>query len=98
MSDQNIKVTFSSLEALSADIGRRVGSIESHIADLGRQIQDLENLWQGGASDGFQAKKKQWNDSADHLKVVLSKIQTAVKTSTDGYRDSEDRNMRRWDL
>lgn len=93
----NIKVTFSSLEALSGDIGRRVSSIESHLTDMNRQISNLEELWQGGASAGFQTTKQQFNNSADHLRAVLAKIQTAVMQSTDGYRDAEDRNTKRWD-
>lgn len=97
MGDSNIKVTFGSLEALSGDIGRRVTSIETHLSDLSRQIQNLEELWQGSASAGFQSTKQQWNNSADHLRQVLAKIQTAVIQSTDGYRDAEDRNTKRWD-
>jgi early secretory antigenic target protein ESAT-6 len=95
--DGNIKVTFGSLEALSGDIGRRVASIEGHLTDLRQKIADLENLWVGSASEGFQMTKNQWNTSADHLRQVLAKIQTAVMQSTDGYRDTEDRNARRWD-
>ncbi len=97
MGDSNIKVTFSSLEALSGDIGRRVSSIENHLSDLARQIQNLETLWEGSASGGFQSTKQQWNNSADHLRQVLAKIQTAVIQSTDGYKDAEDRNTKRWD-
>ncbi|TDV47170.1 WXG100 family type VII secretion target [Actinophytocola oryzae] len=95
--DQNIKVQFSSLEALSGDINRRVSNIEGHIEDLRTKIRDLENLWQGSASDGFQSVKNQWNGSADHVKQVLKKIEIAVIQSTDGYRDTEDRNSKRWD-
>lgn len=97
MGDSNIKVTFGSLEALSGDIGRRVTNIEGHLSDLSNKIKNLEELWQGGASSGFQSTKQQWNNSADHLRQVLAKIQTAVIQSTDGYRDAEDRNTKRWD-
>jgi WXG100 family type VII secretion target len=97
MSGENIKVTFGSLEALSGDIGRRVGNIENHLTDLANKIKNLEDLWQGSASAGFQSTKQQWNTSADHLRTVLAKIQTAVMQSTDGYRDVEDRNTKRWD-
>ena len=97
MGDGNIKVTFGSLEALSGDIGRRVSSIEGHLGDLEGKIRNLEELWQGSASEGFQNTKNQWNNSAAHLRQVLSKIQTAVMQSTDGYRDAEDRNTKRWD-
>jgi 6 kDa early secretory antigenic target len=93
----NIKVTFSSLEALSGDINRRVSSIEGHLADMANQIKNLEELWQGSASAGFQDTKNKWNQSADHIKQVLKKIEIAVIQSTDGYRDTEDRNSKRWD-
>lgn len=93
----DIKVTFSSLEALSGDIGNRVSSIQGHLDTLDGQIKTLEGLWEGAANEGFQTTKAQWYTSAEHLKAVLAKIQTAVQTSTDGYMDAEDRNRRRWD-
>lgn len=98
MGDQNIKVSFGSLEALSGDIGRRVNEIEGDLNDLEGKIKALEELWQGSASEGFQNTKNQWNQSANHLRQVLAKIETAVIQSTDNYRDVEDRNSKRWDL
>jgi WXG100 family type VII secretion target len=98
MGDQNIKVSFGSLEALAGDIGRRVGEIETDLNDLSGKIKNLEELWQGSASEGFQNTKNQWNQSADHLRQVLAKIETAVVQSTDGYRDVENRNSKRWDV
>lgn len=93
----DIKVTFGSLEQLSGDIHGQVAAIEGNLDDLGRQISNLEQIWEGGASAGFQSTKQQWFSSADHLKIVLAKIETAVIQSTDGYRDAEDRNTKRWD-
>jgi len=93
----DIKVTFSSLEALSGDIHRQVSAIEGYLNDLQRQISNLEQIWEGGASAGFQSTKQVWFTSADDLRAVLAKIETAVITSTNGYRDAEDRNQRRWD-
>lgn len=93
----DIKVTFGSLEQLSGDIHNQVTQIEGNLNDLQSQISNLEQIWEGGASAGFQQVKGQWFTSADHLRVVLAKIETAVIQSTDGYRDAEDRNTKRWD-
>jgi WXG100 family type VII secretion target len=93
----DIKVTFGSLEALAGDIRGQVSAIEQNLADLQSQISNLETIWEGGASAGFQATKQQWFSAADHLKIVLAKIETAVVQSTDGYRDAEQRNTARWD-
>jgi WXG100 family type VII secretion target len=95
--DGTIKVSFGSLEALAGDIGRQVGNIENSLTSLQSQIANIEQIWVGGAGSGFQMVKKQWEDSAGHLRQVLAKIQTAVVQSSDGYRDTEDRNTRRWD-
>lgn len=95
--DGNIKVTFGSMEALASDIGGRVGNIEGLIESLRSQIANLEQDWEGGAGGAFQTTKNQWNTSADSLKQVLAKIQTAVMQSTDGYRQTEQRNTARWD-
>jgi 6 kDa early secretory antigenic target len=98
MDGDNIKVSFGSLEALAGDIDRRVNSIQGHVENLRTQIQNLETVWEGGAGEGFQATKAKWNQAADHLNTVLAKIRIAVTQSTDGYRDTEDRNKKRWDL
>jgi WXG100 family type VII secretion target len=95
--DGTIKVSFGSLEALAGDIGRQVGNIENSLTTLQSQISNIESLWIGASGSGFQMTKKQWETSAGHLRQVLAKIQTAVVQSSDGYRDTEDRNSRRWD-
>ncbi|MDQ3787823.1 MAG: WXG100 family type VII secretion target [Actinomycetota bacterium] len=97
MADGNIKVSFGSLEQLAGDIHGQVAAIEGNLNDLQSQISNLEQIWEGSASGGFQSTKQQWFNSADHLRQVLAKIETAVIQSTDGYRDAEDRNTRRWD-
>lgn len=94
----DIRVTFSSLEALSGDIGNQVNAIEGNLGDLGRQIANLEQDWEGHASAGFQSTKQQWFTAADDLRSVLKKIELAVIQSTNGYNDVEDRAKRRWDL
>jgi 6 kDa early secretory antigenic target len=95
--DGTIKVGFAALEALAQDIGGQVSAIEGHIETLRGQIAQLEGMWVGGAQSGFQATKLQWDQSAEHLKVVLAKVQTAVVQSADGYKTTEDLNTRRWD-
>jgi WXG100 family type VII secretion target len=95
--DGNIKVSFGSMEALAGDIGGRVNSIESLIETLRSQIANLEMDWEGSAGPAFQATKNQWNVSADSLKQVLAKIQTAVMQSTEGYQQTEQRNTARWE-
>ena len=96
MTDGRIKVTFGAMEALAGDIGRQVGNIEGYLSDLNSKIKNLEELWVGGASEQFQATKNSWNQSADHLRQVLAKIQTAVQQSTEGYQSAEQRNTARW--
>lgn len=97
MTDPNIKVSFGSLEELSANIHGQVTAIETNLSDLRGQIDKLSTSWEGGASEGFQGVKAKWTTAADELHRTLVKIETAVKTSTDGYMDAEDRNRRRWD-
>ena len=97
MTDPNIKVSFGSLEELSANIHGQVTAIETNLSDLRGQIEKLATSWEGGAKDGFQGVKAKWTTAADELHRTLVKIETAVKTSTDGYMDAEDRNRRRWD-
>ncbi|OLF04930.1 hypothetical protein BLA60_38200 [Actinophytocola xinjiangensis] len=93
----DIRVTFGSLEELAGTIKSQVAAIEGNLDTLGNQIRNLEQDWEGGASAGFQTTKTQWFTSADHLRAVLAKIEMAVVQSTDGYRDTEQRNTARWE-
>ena len=94
----DMKVTFGSLESLADDIKARVTGIEGKLDELDGQIKTLEGLWEGSANEGFIATKNEWYTAAHHLRGVLGKIETAVRLSTDGYRDAEDKNTKRWDL
>jgi ESAT-6 family protein len=98
MTDPNIKVTFGSLEELAANIDTQVQAINGNIETLRSKIGAVEAEWEGRASEGFQNTKHQWEGAVTHLNGVLAKIKTAVHVSTDGYRDAEDRNRKRWDL
>lgn len=93
----DMKVSFGDLESLADDIKVRVDGIEGKLGELDGQIKQIEGIWVGAANEGFIAKKAEWYSAAEHLKIVLGKIETAVRVSTDGYKDAEDRNTRRWD-
>jgi 6 kDa early secretory antigenic target len=93
----DMKVQFGDLESLADDIKTRVDGIEGKLGELDGQIKQIEGIWVGAANEGFIAKKQEWYTAAEHLKAVLGKIETAVRVSTDGYRDAEDRNTKRWD-
>jgi 6 kDa early secretory antigenic target len=93
----DMQVRFGDLESLADDIKTRVDGIEGKIGELDGQIKQIDGLWEGSAQEGFIAKKNEWYTAAEHLKGVLKKIETAVRVSTDGYRDAEDRNTKRWD-
>ena len=93
----DMKVEFGNLESLADDIKVRVDGIEGKLGELDGQIKQIEGIWVGAANEGFIAKKGEWYTAAEHLKGVLKKIETAVRVSTDGYRDAENRNTKRWD-
>jgi WXG100 family type VII secretion target len=97
MGDGNIKVTFGSLEELAGSIKAQVSAIENNLTTLEGKINYIQEVWVGAAGGGFQSTKQQWMTSADHLRAVLAKIETAVVQSTDGYQDAENRNSARWD-
>lgn len=92
-----IKVTFGAMETLASDVGTQVGNIEGLIESLRSQIANIQEIWVGGAGEGFQVTKNAWNDAADHLKQVLAKVQTAIIQSTEGYSATEQKNTARWD-
>ncbi len=95
MGDQ-IKVTFGELQALGDQISSTSKQIESELDSLRQQISNLDELWQGSASAGYQQTKAQWNNAANDLTQVLASIGAAVSAAEQAYSSTESKNASAW--
>jgi WXG100 family type VII secretion target len=92
----NIKVDFGELQALGGQIQSTTSQIESELDSLRQQISNLDQLWEGQASSGYQATKQKWFQAADDLRQVLASIGAAVNAAEQAYSSTESKNAGAW--
>ncbi|HJP78847.1 MAG TPA: WXG100 family type VII secretion target [Pseudonocardiaceae bacterium] len=91
-----IAVSFGELEALGGQISSTSQQIEGELDSLKSQISNLDNLWQGAASGGYQATKAKWFQAADDLRQVLAAIGSAISAAEQAYSQTEQKNASAW--
>lgn len=96
MGDQ-IKVSFGELQALGGQIQQTSGQVESELDSLRSQISNLDGIWQGSASSGYQSVKAKWFQAADDLQQVLASIGAAVNAAEQAYSGVESKNASAWE-
>ena len=94
--DQMMRYNFASLDTLAGDIDTRVNAINTTVEDLRKKIDNLTQLYQGSASDGFNATRAKWNGAANDLNAVLARISVAVKKTREDAHATEAKNTSRW--
>lgn len=91
-----ILVNFQTVSQASQDVRTTANSIKSQLDDLEAAVRRVANTWEGSAQEGYQAKQKQWDQTAAHLHQVLMKISTALQNSADNYQSTEQANANVW--
>lgn len=96
MSDGFVKVDFGQVAALAEQITSQSNKIESELDQLRQQISQLDQIWEGAASAGYQQTKAQWFQAADDLRTTLARIGAAVHAASDSYSSTEASNAKLW--
>jgi len=91
-----ILVNFQTVTQASQDVKSTAGRIKSQLDDLESMVKRVANTWEGSAQEGYQAKQRQWDQTAGHLHQVLMKISTALQNSADNYQSTEKSNANVW--
>ena len=96
MGDGHVKVDFGAVTGLAQSITGQSNKIEQEIEDLKSQIAQLDTLWAGAASEGYQQTKNAWMQAAADLQATLARIGTAVHAASDSYSQTESGNAKLW--
>ncbi|EST23153.1 hypothetical protein N566_25915 [Streptomycetaceae bacterium MP113-05] len=91
-----ILVNFQTVSTASSDVRTTANNIKSQLDDLEASVKRVANTWEGSAQEGYQAKQRQWDQTADHLHQVLMKISNALQNSADNYQSTEKANANVW--
>lgn len=96
MDSGELKVSFGSLEAASADIQSSAGNLEGRLDQLESELAPLRADWTGAASESYQQAKVKWDSAMADIRALLSDIGRTVSASNSDYQATENRNLSRW--
>jgi early secretory antigenic target protein ESAT-6 len=94
--DGLMRYDFGALDSLADGIDGRVRAIETRLSDLQSKINNVTEIWEGAANEGFRATKAKWEAAAADLNAVLAKIAIAVKQTNADAQQTERTNQGRW--
>jgi WXG100 family type VII secretion target len=91
-----IVVDYAEVAASQARIRGIYGQIESALADLATRVDQLTELWEGAAAEGFQATVRSWRQSAADLQERLAQLHNMVGQAHDNQASVVASNVRVW--
>lgn len=89
-----IAMSYEQLEAATAEIATRSGSMTSTLADLRTQLDALD--WEGGDKAAYEESKAQWDASFEKINDILEAVGRAVDNAKQRYQDTEAANAARF--
>ena len=91
-----IKVQFESLATGEQGIRNNYAKLTATLDQLESDLQPMINSWSGQAQESYLQCKKQWDDAAQALSVVLNNIGQAVGKAHENYRAAESAAANNW--
>jgi WXG100 family type VII secretion target len=89
-----IAMSYEVLEAATAEIASRSGSMTSTLADLRTQLDALD--WEGADKAAYEEAKAQWDSSFEKINDILEAVGRAVENAKERYRETEAANAGRF--
>ena len=89
-----IAMSYEELEAATAEIASRSGSMTSTLADLRTQLDALD--WEGADKASYEEAKAQWDSSFEKINDILEAVGRAVDNAKQRYADTEAANAARF--
>lgn len=89
-----ITMSYEVLEAATAEIAQRSGSMTSTLADLRGQLDAL--AWEGADKAAYEEAKAQWDAAFEKINDILEAVGRAVENAKERYRETEAANATRF--
>ncbi|MEV3939288.1 WXG100 family type VII secretion target [Glycomyces sp. NPDC049804] len=87
-------MSYEQLEAATAEIASRSGSMTSTLADLRTKLDALE--WEGTDKAAYEESKAQWDAAFEKINDILEAVGRAVDNAKQRYMDTEAANASRF--
>lgn len=89
-----ISMSYEQLEAATAEIAQRSGSMTSTLTDLRTKLDALE--WEGEDKASYEESKAQWDAAFEKINDILEAVGRAVENAKERYRETEAANASRF--
>jgi WXG100 family type VII secretion target len=84
VSDGSIALSFTALQSAESQLSGNLSALRSRLAQLEAELSPLVQSWSGDAQVAYLVQKRQWEQAADDLAMMLGAIVTGLSnTSTD---------------
>ncbi|PZS25276.1 MAG: WXG100 family type VII secretion target [Pseudonocardiales bacterium] len=91
-----IHVQFESLQTGQQGIHNNYSKLTATIDQLESDLAPMVASWSGAAQEAYLAAKKQWDDAAAALAVVLNNVSQAVGQAHENYTAAEGAARSNW--
>jgi 6 kDa early secretory antigenic target len=96
MSGGRVLVTFEAISSAQQSVAKTAATLDQKLSDLRSMLQPLVSSWTGAASDLYQHKQAQWDNSQRDLNQVLQQISKVLGVAHDSYTQAEQSNSKTW--
>ena len=87
----SIVLSFSALQAAEAAINSNLTKLRARLDQLVGDLQPLVATWSGDAQAAYIVQKKQWEQAAQDLALMLQSIVLALGNTNIDYTDAQRR-------
>lgn len=91
-----IHVQFESLQSGQQGIRNNYNKLTATIEQLESDLAPMVASWSGAAQEAYVTVKKQWNDAAVALSLVLNNVSQAVGEAHSNYTAAESAATSNW--
>jgi ESAT-6 family protein len=94
--DGTMRYDFGAIDGLAGDISSRISATENILSDLSNQVNNVTQIWEGSANEGFRVTKGKFEQAYGDLVQVLNQIKIAVTQTNEDAQATESKNASRW--
>lgn len=84
-----ISLSFSALQAAESQLSGNLSTLRARLEQLGAELQPLVQSWSGEAQAAYLIQKKQWEQAADDLALMLGAIITGLGNTNADYTGAQ---------
>ncbi len=89
--DGSIVLSFSAPQAAEAAVNSNLTKLRARLDQLEGDLQPLVSTWSGDAQVAYLIQKKQWEQAAQDLALMLQSIVLALGNTNTDYTDAQRR-------